>query len=223
MKTDREIQIDVKEELKWESRINGSEIQVDVKDGFVTLSGTIDSLMRKKDAEQTTIRVAGVKGIFNELEVKIPESSQKADSEIKDAILNTIKWNSSIDETKIRVSVLNGKVTLEGEVSWAYQKSRLGNLTADILGVVEVINRVSVVPDNLSGHDAKGKINAALKRNHYLNTNKIHVSVEAHKAVLTGEVRSVEERAAVETIAWSAPGINEVENNLLVSFSEIYI
>jgi len=223
MKTDREIQQDVKEELKWESRINGSKIQVDVKEGLVALSGTIDSLIRKTDAEQTAIRVSGVKGVFNGLEVKIPASSRKADSEIQDAILTTIKWNSSINGTKIKMSVQNGKVTLEGEVPWAYQKSRLGNLAADIIGVTEVNNIVRVISSYNTAHDAEEKIKAALKRNRYLNTNRITVTVEGDKAILTGEVRGVEERTAVETAAWSAPGINEVENRLLVSFSEIYI
>lgn len=223
MKTDSEIQKDVKDELKWESRINGSEINVEVKNGFITLSGTIDSYTKKVDAERTAMRVSGVMGVINELEVRLPLMHQKDDAAIEKAILSTVKWNSSVDETKITVKVKNGRVMLEGEVPWEYQKSRLRTLAADVIGVAEVINLVKVVPNSAAPNDIKEKISAALKRNYYLNTNKINVSVEGNKAILTGQVRSMEERGAAETAAWSAPGITEVENRLLVSFSEVFV
>jgi osmotically-inducible protein OsmY len=222
MKTDSEIKKNVEEELNWESRIDGSAILVTVNEGFVTLSGIIDSYTKKMDAERTAMKVNGVVNVINELKVVIPLIQQKKDFEIKNAIVTAIKWNSSIDERRIKVSVVNGHVTLEGEVSWEYQKSRARNLAADIIGVTDVINFIKVVSNSVQS-GAKEKIEAALKRNYYLNSSKIKVAVDGSKAILTGMVKSLEEKGAAETAAWSAPGINEVDNKLIVSFQETFM
>jgi osmotically-inducible protein OsmY len=221
MRTDAQIEKEVKEELAWESRVNGAYIEVQVQQGVVTLSGSIDSLSRKHDSEVAAIRVHGVTDVINNLEVKIPEATKRNDAEIERAILNAIIWNSSIDESKIRVKVKNGWVTLEGEVPWEYQKSRAKNLAADKHGVTGITNLIKVVP-NSPPQDAKERIKAALKRNHYIDSTKVNVKIAGNKVILSGEVRNIEEKNAVEYAAWSAPGITDVDNRLVVNLTEIF-
>jgi osmotically-inducible protein OsmY len=221
MRTDAQIEKEVKEELAWESRVNGAYIEVEVHQGIVNLSGSIDSLSRKHDAEMAAARVHGVTEVINNLEVKIPEATRRNDAEIERAILNAIIWNSSIDESKIMIKVKKGWVTLEGEVPWEYQKSRARLLAADKHGVTGITNLIKVTPSS-APHDAKEKIKAALKRNHLIDAARINVKVAGSKAILSGEVRSVDEKSAVELLAWSAPGITEVDNRLVVNLTEIF-
>jgi osmotically-inducible protein OsmY len=222
MKTDIEIQKDVKAELKWDSRLNGSDIEVDVKEGHVVLSGSIDSYPKKIRAEEAVRRITGVKSVGNELKVNIPLSHKRTDTELKNAVLDAIKWNSTIKEDDVSVEVKDGWVSLSGNVDWQYQRSKARLLAEDITGVIGVTNLISVKSNSGSTVNAKSSIEAALRRNYYLNTNKIKVDVNGSKVILTGKVKTLAEKGAAETAAWSAPGITDVVNELVIDYSEVY-
>jgi len=222
MKTGKEIEKNVKEELKWEPRVRGSEINVQVDNGRVTISGNVDSYPKKIDAEKAAMKVEGVTGVVNSINVVIPASIQRTDGEIRKAVMDVIKWNSSIEESKIKVEVKNGWVSLEGEVPWEYQRSRARQIAENLSGVVGVTNLLEVVSTFATSGEVKEKIDSALKRNYYLNTNNIEVQVEASKVLLTGKVHTLAEKKEAETAAWSAPGISEVVNELVVSYSEVF-
>jgi osmotically-inducible protein OsmY len=222
MKTDIEIRKDIMEELDWDAKINGSAINVDLKEGHVVLSGTVDSYPKKIRAEEAVRRIMGVKSVGNDLKVIIPTSSKRADAEIRRAVIDSIKWNSSIQENKIKVDVEDGWVTLTGSVDWQYQRSKARLLAEDITGVVGVTNLITVVSTFASSQDVKNKINTALKRNYYLDTRKINVQVDNGRAILTGQVRTLAEKSAAETAAWSAPGITDVLNELVIDYSEVF-
>jgi osmotically-inducible protein OsmY len=222
MKTDTEIKKDINAELKWDSRLNGSNVEVDVNGGHVILSGSVSSYPRKISAEESVRRIAGVKSVSNELKVSIPSIHFRTDSEIKKAILDTIKWNSSIAEDQIAVKVEDGQVELTGNVNWEYQRSKARLLAEDITGVVGVTNLINVKSNSANSQDVKSSIDAALRRNYYLDTNKIKVEVDAGKVILTGKVKTLAEKGAAETAAWSAPGITEVVNELVIDYSEVF-
>ena len=80
--TDSDLQRDVLDELKWEPSVNAAHIGVSVKDGVVTLSGHVPSYAEKYAAERAAKRVHGVKAVANELDVKLPGSSQRTDEDI---------------------------------------------------------------------------------------------------------------------------------------------
>lgn len=221
MKTDAEIYKDLNEELNWDARLSGTSIQIDIKDGHVVLSGSADSYPKKVRAEEAARRIAGVKSVANDLKVVIPIASKRPDPEIKKAVFNAIKWNSSVQEDKIKVEVREGWVSLSGNVDWQYQRSKARLLAEDITGVIGVINLITVDSSSASSQDVKDKINAALKRNFYLNSNKINVEVDFGKAVLTGHVRTLAEKKAAESAAWSAPGISQVINELVIDYSDV--
>src|SRR5258708_8095561 len=120
--TDLELKKKVEDELNWEPSVNAAEIGVAVKSGIVTLSGNISSYWQKFSAERAAMRVAGVRAVVNELEVRLPTSSERTDEDIARAAVNSLNWTISVPADRIKISVSKGWVTLEGEVSWQFQK-----------------------------------------------------------------------------------------------------
>ena len=82
MKTDLELKKDVEDELSWEPTVNAAHIGVAAKNGVVTLSGHIPSYAERWEAESAAKRVFGVSAVANELEVKLPGSSERSDEDI---------------------------------------------------------------------------------------------------------------------------------------------
>jgi len=223
MKSNSELKDHVIEELEWDARINGASIRVSVNEGYVALSGEIDSYSKKLYAERAARRVAGVKAVSNELKIKIPKASQRSDEEIKKAVTNIIKWNSSVDENRISIEVQNGWVTLEGSVDWEYQRTKARILTEDITGITGVTNLINVFSSLASPTEIKERINAAFRRNYYLSSSRIYVTVVGSKTILSGTVKTLAEKSAAERAAWSAPGITQVENEIEINFSEVFV
>ncbi len=227
MRSETEIQREVMEELEWEAVMNANSVKptaigVAVTKGIVTLSGTVDSYTKKSAAEKAVMRVAGVKAVANEIEVRLSSIYNKNDTEIAEAILNAIKWSTSIPEAKIKVKVQNGWITLEGEVEWEFQKRAARKVVEDLIGVKGVENEILVVSKVATPQDIKEKIKAAFKRNYYLDFNKINVDINGSTAILKGEVRTLAEKIAAENAAWCAPGIIRVDNKLEVNYAEVF-
>src|SRR5256885_7785431 len=119
---DEEIQADVLEELKWDSREQVNEIGVVVKDGIVTLTGWVDSYMKKLAAEAAAHRVHGVKAVANDIEVRLPGSAERTDADLAKAVLDALRWDGAVPADKIDVTVSHGWVTLKGEVEFGFEK-----------------------------------------------------------------------------------------------------
>jgi hypothetical protein len=77
MRTDQVIQEDVEQELRWDPDLDGINIAVSVKDGVVTLAGFVKSLTDKYEAESEAKRVAGVRAVANDLEVRLPAIDER--------------------------------------------------------------------------------------------------------------------------------------------------
>ncbi len=122
MKTNEALQRDVQDAIKWEPLLNAAEIGVTVKDGVVTLSGTVDSYPKKIEAEAAAERVAGVRAVIECINVQGGTPSKKDDAEITKQLLKAFKWNWKIPENDVKVLVENGWVTLQGVFNWNYQK-----------------------------------------------------------------------------------------------------
>jgi osmotically-inducible protein OsmY len=213
--SDADIQKDVINELKWEPSLRDDDIGVAVRDGVVTLAGFVDSYSDKWKAESVASKVRGVKAIANDLEVKIPSSSQRADPDIARAALDALKWNISVPADRIKVKVEKGWVTLEGNVDWFYEKESAERAVRYLTGVKGVSNLVMVKPTP-APTDVKQRIKDALQRGAQFDAERITVDIAGNKAILKGTVRSYAEFRDAERAARNAPGITEVENKLTV-------
>ena len=220
MKTDLEIQKDIMDELKWELLTNANEIGVAVKDGIVTLSGTVDSYYKKLQAERAASKVLGVKAVAQEIGVHLSDRGVRNDAEIASAVLNALAWHSSIPEEKIKVKVEKGWVTLEGEVEWDFQRNYSKSAVENLQGVVGISNNIHITP-RLKSADIKNKIFSAFHRSATLDSDSINIATEGSKVILTGKVRSFIEKKDAERAAYLAPGVTQVENKLLID-TEVY-
>lgn len=219
MKTDILIQNDVMDELQWEPFLNSSEIGVAVKHGVVTLSGIVDTYSKKLAAEKAAKRVAGVKAVAEDIQVGISPDDHKTDAEIAEAVVNTLKWHTTIPDGKITIKVEDGIVKLEGEVEWEYERQNAKKAIQDLTGVRSVFNLITVKP-KITPADIKQKINAAFHRNASVDAEKITADIIGHVVILSGKVHSFSEKESAESAAWAAPGVSRVENKLEIEEHE---
>jgi osmotically-inducible protein OsmY len=216
MKTDVELQQDVMNELKWEPTVKAAEIGVAVKDGVVTLSGYVDSYAKKWAAERAAARVFGVRAVAEAIKVRLPGSLKRSDEDIAQAVANVLEWNVLVPHDRVKVQVQDGLVTLSGEVDWGYQKFAAEEAVRYLMGVVWFSNQITVKP-TVKPQDIKNKIVSAFQRNALLDSRRIAVDTRGGWVILSGSVRTWGERAEAQWAAWAAPGVSEVDNNIIIS------
>lgn len=219
MKSNEELQKSVQDAIKWEPLLHAAEIGVTVKDGVVTLSGIVDSYAKKLEAETATKNVDGVKVIVEKITIKYSNLGMKSDTDIAGEIINAFKWNWQVPEELIKVSVENGWVTLAGETEWNYQKEAAQSAIKNLIGVQGVTNNVTIKTAK-SDMVEKQDIEEALLRNWSIDGEEINVKVVDHKVTLSGVVDSWYQKDEAERIAWNAPGVWNVHNDLVIEFED---
>jgi osmotically-inducible protein OsmY len=216
MRSDSEIERYVKEELQWDPDLDATDIAVSAKKGVVTLTGFVRSYTDKYEAEAAAKRVAGVAGVANDIEVRMPSVDERPDPEIARDAVAAIKSQLPISSEHIKVVVKNGWVTVEGQVEWQYQKNTAETAVRRIKGVKGVSNLVQLKP-RAEPSEIKKKIQEAFKRNAEVDANRIMVEANGSEVVLKGTVRSWIEREEAERVAWSAPGVTKVVDQIVVN------
>ncbi|HEV7717368.1 MAG TPA: BON domain-containing protein [Arsenicitalea sp.] len=212
---DNKIAQEVEAELKWDPELTGAVIIPKVQQGVVTLTGFVRTFNQKWEAESAAKRVAGVRGVANDLEVRLPTLDPRPDPEIAQDVADAIDRILPDVGDKIKVTVEDGRVTLEGAVEWHSQKTRAEHAARRVRGVTDVINIIEIKP-LLAPVDLKRNIEEALKRSALLATSSIEVEAHEHDVILRGTTRSWAERQEAEQIAWRAPGVAKVENQIKV-------
>jgi osmotically-inducible protein OsmY len=211
--TDRDLQQHVQNALDWEPSIDATDISVSAENGVVTLRGDVKSYSEKATAERVVLRVYGVKAVANDVNVRLGDA--RTDTDIAQAAVSALLWNTMVPDEKVTVSVSDGWVTLKGQADWDYQRAAAGAAVRDLIGVRGVTNAITVQP-HISAVDVKSKIEGALKRSAEVDARRINVAVADSKVILSGSVHSWFERDEARRAAWSAPGVKEVDDRIAV-------
>jgi osmotically-inducible protein OsmY len=217
MKTDQEIQQDVFRELRWDSRVDQTEIGVEVDGGIVTLSGTVNSYAKKLAAREAAHRVVGVLDVADDIQVKTPGGRDRTDTEIAQAVRTALEWDAFVPDQKIRSTVTEGFVTLEGEVATLREKEDAAAAIRKLTGVREVRNRLFVTAVKLDPAKLRKSIEEALERRAEREAEKVRVRVEDGTVVLEGKVRTWPEKQAILGAVSHAPGVREVTDKLTIN------
>lgn len=216
-KTDKEIHEAVLQELKWSTKIEETEVGVEVDEGVVTLTGTVSCYAKKVAAQEAAHQVAGVLDVANDIKVQVPGSMSRTDTEIALAVRRALEWDALIAHDKILTTVSGGWVTLEGQVPFyidsLYAERAIHNLT----GVRGVTNNLTVVSEKVSPDSVQHAIEQALERRAEREARRILVEVTDGKVALTGQVQNWNEKQAVLGAAGSAPGVVGVVDHLKIA------
>ena len=213
--TDRHLQEQVQNALDWEPSVDAADIGVSVENGVVTLRGDVKTYAEKAAAERVALKVYGVKAVANDVNVRLGDGEQRTDTDIAQAVLAALRWNTMVPKDKVTVAVANGWVTLAGTVDWEYQRQAAANAIRYLAGVRGVVNTVAIKP-HVSVGDVKGKIENALKRSAEVDARRINVAVSDGTVTLSGNVHAWFERDEARRAAWSAPGVRAVDDRIAV-------
>lgn len=214
---DDEIRRAVRDQLVWDDRVDATSIEVDVENGFVTLSGTVATFPESRAAVADARAVAGVQQVINDLEVAIADDPSGVESPTQAAIENALEWTESVDTSDITVLYRNGTALLEGSVPSLWEKNRVENLIADIRGVTEVDNRLTVVPtEDIDDERIANRISNALSARLFLDAEDITVVVDDGVVELSGTVDSPVERRMAYNIALQTEGVVGIEQEIEV-------
>jgi osmotically-inducible protein OsmY len=215
MSEDEAIRRDVLEDLRWSPRVNATHIGVSVRDGVVELTGHVETFAEKLEAEHTALSVKGVKGVAQEILVRLPNESKTSDAELADRAVRLLSWDARLHGDPIKVKVEHSWITLTGQVRSSGERDAALSDVKRLSGVVGVTNAITLRPA-APPDDVKGQIEDALSRQSLLKDAIIQVSAQGETIILSGRVHSWAQRATARRVAWAAPGVSDVIDNLHV-------
>ena len=215
--TNDDLQLDVAAELSWDPKLDSKAIAVSADDSAVTLRGTVGSFREKREAGKAAARVYGVTEVSNELQVRMLDSSRRDDADLRGDVLQALMLDSLVPMT-VDAKVRDGVVTLTGTVQWQYQRDEAEFLTASVPGVSGIDNDITLIstPD---GRDIKNDISDAFRRSARLDADELSADTPSYGTViLAGAVSSWAEHDEAVAAAWSAPGVTEVDDRIVVEY-----
>lgn len=216
IKSDSEVKQAVLTELKWDTRVEETDVGVEVDNGVVTLTGTVSSWAKRLAAQEAAHRVAGVLDVANDIQVKVPGSAMRTDTEIAQAVRDSLEWNVFVPDTAIRSTVSQGWVTLEGNVAVSSERQEAEKAVTNLAGVRGVTNRIEVKPPSVYAYDVRTAIEEALERQADRSAGRVQLDVHDGSVSISGVVHSWAEKRAVIGAATGTPGVRSVEDHLRI-------
>jgi len=215
MKSDLELKRDVEAEIRCDRSILPASIGVEVSNGVVTLSGHPASYAAKLAAQRAAARIAGVRGIAVEMEVRVPEHEARSDEDIANTARSILEWTVGVNNQDIQVEVEKGCVTLVGECDWGYQSHAAQQAIAHLLGVTGVTDKIHIRGATSAEDTARG-IRAAIGRHGEREAKHVEIKIDGDTVTLTGKVASHAERQLAYGAARATPGVHTIVNLLRV-------
>jgi osmotically-inducible protein OsmY len=215
-KTDAEVQQDVIRELKWDTRVDETDVGVEVDNGIITLTGTVSSWGKRLAAEEAAHRVRGVLDVANDIVVKVPGTGGRTDTEIAQAVRNALVWDVFVPDTRIQSTVSDGVVALKGDVDSWIQRDDAERVVRNLAGVRGMRNDIVVKPPKVAASEVRKSIENALDRQAEREAERIRLEVLDGKVTLFGTVHSWTERQAVVGAAKGTPGVRSVDDKLRI-------
>jgi osmotically-inducible protein OsmY len=216
MRLDSDIRRDVEDELRWDPDIDATDIAVAVNNGVVALTGFVRSYSQRTQAERDAKRVAGVVGVANDIEVRLPVIDQRPDPDIVRDAVSALKSELPYSSENIKVIAKDGRLTLEGTVEWHYARERAEKAVKRIRGAKSVTNSITLKP-KVAPYEIRRKIEDAFRRSAEVDASRITVEANGSEVILRGTVKSWAEREEAERAAWAAPGVTNVDNRVTLS------
>jgi osmotically-inducible protein OsmY len=217
MSWDSDLVDNVSDELFWDPKVDNEAIAVSATAGTVTLRGTVGSLREKREAKNAAQRVIGVLDVDNQLKVRLMDDLGRIDADIRGDVLQALMLDSLVPGT-VDAKVLDGEVTLTGTVDWQYQRDEADFVASNIVGALDVFNKIEIRNPNPNAGDVEDSIEKAFKRNATLDAEGLTVSTDNGVVTVRGTVGSWSERNEAISAAWSAPGVTAVHDDLTVTY-----
>jgi osmotically-inducible protein OsmY len=216
IRPNEEIKKDIVDQLYWDNRVDASDIKIDVSDGKTTLYGTVPTNYAREAAAADAWSVPGVSLVDNQVslsfEARLPERES-----LEDHLRRVLTWNPEIDETTVQVTADGGHATLEGTVDALWKKFRAEDLVLSVLGVVDVTDKITVVPTrNVVDEAIARDVVQAIERNAHVSPEQVDVQVENGTVILTGRVPSWHARNAAYDAALFTLGARDVEDKMVI-------
>jgi osmotically-inducible protein OsmY len=215
MKTNAELYDDVMDKLKMTPSLKHEDITIAIDGGLVTVAGTVRYLFEKLVAERVIKSIIGVKGIANELEVNLPASLQRSDTDIAKSAIQALECDPEVPYNTIQVAVENGHVKLTGQVKWWFQRQAAEKAINRLKGVKRLLNKVTIKL-NVTKEDIKKQIYREFHRHAQIDASKITVEVDNGKVTLSGKVQNFADKKEAEYASWSMAGVTHVDNQLYI-------
>lgn len=215
-KSDAQIKTDVLNELKWDSTVDETEVGVQVHNGIVTLTGSINAYPKKLAARDAAHRVHGVLDIVDNMQVKISSTWERTDEDVAKAVRNALKWDVLVPDERITSTVSSGVLTLQGNVDTWMQRYDAERTVHRLTGVKGVINQITIAAKAVNPGQIKEQIEGALERRAQHEAKGIAVSVKDGVVTLTGTVRSWGEKNTIERAAGYGLGVRRVDDMTVV-------
>jgi osmotically-inducible protein OsmY len=214
IKSDAQIKQDVLNELKWDTRVDETDIGVEVDGGVVTLTGTVDSWGKRIAAQEAAHRVYGLLDVAND--VKVKRLGDRDDTDIAQAVRRALEWDVFVPHDRIRSTVSDGSVTLSGDVDYWMQREDAERTVRNLLGVRNVIDNIAVKAPRVASAEVRKAIQNALERQADREARQIDVTVSEGRVSVSGPVHSWAERAAVLGAVRGTRGVMEVDDHVRV-------